>query len=120
MTSEAQKRASAKYEANSVKRIVFKMYPADEDIYKFLKSKQNTNDYLRQLIRRDMERQMIKMGNIAEPCCWKDEKDRPDSFFDCYWSKVNENNQWCGSDRCWNAGCLEAEKRAKEASNNQQ
>lgn len=54
MTSEAQKRASAKYEANSVKRIVFKMYPADADIYEHLKRQPNTNDYIRQLIRKDM------------------------------------------------------------------
>lgn len=55
MTSEAQKRASAKYEASNVKRIVFKMYPADADIYEHLKKQQNTNDYIRQLIRKDMQ-----------------------------------------------------------------
>lgn len=54
MTSEAQKRASAKYEASNVKRIVFKMYPNDFDIYEHLKKQPNTNDYIRQLIRKDM------------------------------------------------------------------
>lgn len=55
MTSEAQKRASAKYEASNVKRIVFKMYPSDADIYEHLKQQTNTNDYIRQLIRKDMQ-----------------------------------------------------------------
>ena len=54
MTSEAQKRASARYESSNVKRIVFKMYPADADIYEHLKKQPNTNDYIRQLIRKDM------------------------------------------------------------------
>ena len=54
MTSEAQKRASARYESSNVKRIVFKMYPNDFDIYEHLKKQPNTNDYIRQLIRKDM------------------------------------------------------------------
>lgn len=28
---------------------------------------------------------------------------------ECYFSQVNEKNQWTGSQRCWNAGCIEAD-----------
>ena len=29
---------------------------------------------------------------------------------ECYWSQVNEKNQWTGDERCWNAQCLVAKK----------
>ena len=35
--------------------------------------------------------------------CWK--KDKPASCYDCYCSKV-KNNQWTGSQKCFNAGCI--------------
>ena len=28
---------------------------------------------------------------------------------ECYFSQVNEKNQWTGTQRCWNAGCIVAE-----------
>ena len=55
MASEAQKRATAKYRAESVKQFVLRFYPADMELYEYLCTKENKNDYLRQLIRNDME-----------------------------------------------------------------
>lgn len=54
-TSEAQKRASAKYRKNNVKAIMFNLYPSDEDLLEFLESKKNRSSYIKELIRRDME-----------------------------------------------------------------
>lgn len=31
---------------------------------------------------------------------------------ECYWSQVNEKNQWTGSERCWNAQCLVAKEQS--------
>ena len=40
-TSEAQKRASAKYRKNNVKAIMFNLYPSDSDLIEFLEGKEN-------------------------------------------------------------------------------
>ncbi len=57
MTSEAQKRASAKYDANNTKRYGFKLnFNTDQDIIDHLDSIQNKQGYIKRLIRRDMER----------------------------------------------------------------
>ena len=39
-TSEAQKRASAKYRKNNVKAIMFNLYPSDSDLIEFLEGKE--------------------------------------------------------------------------------
>ncbi len=33
----------------------------------------------------------------------------------CYWSQVNERNQWTGDQRCWNAQCLVADIKKEQA-----
>ena len=50
-TSEAQKRASAKYRKNNVKAIMFNLYPSDKDLLEFLESKKNRSSYIKELIR---------------------------------------------------------------------
>ena len=55
MATDAQKRATAKYEKNNVKRVSLKFFPADRDIYDYLKSQDNMGGYLKSLIRKDME-----------------------------------------------------------------
>ena len=45
-TSEAQKRASAKYRKNNVKAIMFNLYPSDKDLLEFLESKKNRSSYI--------------------------------------------------------------------------
>ena len=53
-TSEAQKRASAKYRKNNVKAIMFNLYPSDSDLIEFLEGKENRSSYIKELIRKDM------------------------------------------------------------------
>lgn len=53
--SDAQRRASAKYRKQSVKRYDLSSYPADSDIYEWFASKLNEAGYLKDLIHADME-----------------------------------------------------------------
>lgn len=60
MSTEAQKRASAKYQKEKVKRVPVKFYPGDEELYEHVQSKkggEGINAYHRRLIREDMERE---------------------------------------------------------------
>lgn len=56
MASEAQKRASAKYDkANMVQRVV-RFSPNERDLLAHLDAHDNRAGYIKQLIREDMER----------------------------------------------------------------
>lgn len=55
--SEAQKRATAKYRKENVKQVVTRFYPGDEELYAYVKSKEGMGEYIKSLIRADMERQ---------------------------------------------------------------
>lgn len=57
MVSEAQKRASEKYRKNNVKQYILKFYPADRELFDYLSSKENRSQFLKDLIRADMEKQ---------------------------------------------------------------
>ena len=56
MVTEAQKRANAAYRKKSVKQLTMRFYPSDEDeaMYAWLKSRENTTEYLKALVRADM------------------------------------------------------------------
>lgn len=54
MTSEAQKRANKEYRKKNVKRVTIDFFPADEDVYLWLKSQKGMARYLKDLIRADM------------------------------------------------------------------
>lgn len=58
MVSEAQKRANAAYRKKSVKQLTVRFYPGDEDeaMYAWLKSRENTTEYIKALVRADMEK----------------------------------------------------------------
>lgn len=44
---------------------------------------------------------------ISNPAGCADPRERGDrTCVACYWSHVNDRNQWCGTDECWNSGCL--------------
>lgn len=56
MISEAQRRASNAYRKKT-KQIAMRFYPNNEDdekIYKWLKSQENTTEYLKNLVLKDM------------------------------------------------------------------
>ena len=54
--SEAQARATAKYRAAKVKRFLLTFYPKDADLYEHLQRQPQKAEYLRNLIRQDMEK----------------------------------------------------------------
>ena len=56
MVSEAQKRAVSAYRKKSVKQLTVRFYPSEEDeaMYRWLKSQENTTEYIKSLVRNDM------------------------------------------------------------------
>lgn len=56
MTYDSQKRATAAYRKRSVKQLVIRFYPNenDENMYAWLKEQGNTTEYIKSLIRNDM------------------------------------------------------------------
>ena len=54
--TEAQKRATAKYLKNNVKRAAVAFYPAEADLWEWLDAQPNKAGYIKRLIREDMER----------------------------------------------------------------
>lgn len=58
VATEAQRRATSSYRKRSVKQLVIRFYPNedDESIYKWLKEQDNTTEYIKSLIREDMSR----------------------------------------------------------------
>ena len=56
MVSDAGKRANGKYRKENVKSFNVKFFPADADIWEYFKGKDNRNRYIKDLIRKDMER----------------------------------------------------------------
>ena len=53
--SEARRRANAKYAKNNVRQVGLKFYPAEADLYEWVKSQENVQGYVKALIRADME-----------------------------------------------------------------
>lgn len=60
MASDAQKRANAKYRREKMRQIVVCFYPADMDLYDWVKSQPNITAYVKGLIRADMEERKSK------------------------------------------------------------
>ena len=54
--SDAQKRADAKYKKEKTKQIAFRFFPKEQDIYEHLCRQENKAQYIKRLIREDMER----------------------------------------------------------------
>ena len=56
MTYDSQKRATAAYRKRSVKQLVIRFYPNDDDqdMYTWLQAQNNTTEYIKNLIREDM------------------------------------------------------------------
>lgn len=57
MQTEAQRRAASNYR-KKVKQLTLRFYPysdADEEMYEWLKSQDNTTDYVKKLISVDMQ-----------------------------------------------------------------
>ena len=54
-TSEAQKRATAKYQRENTTSVSIRFMPSDADVLAWLRAQPNKAGYVKDLIRRDME-----------------------------------------------------------------
>lgn len=54
--TDAQRRATAKYNRDKVKAVNLRFYPSESDIYAHLAEQPNKQGYVKDLIRADMER----------------------------------------------------------------
>ena len=59
-TSEAQRRANAKYQKYNVKTHTLAFYPKDKELYEWLCAQSDRSAYLRELVRQDMQRHKQK------------------------------------------------------------
>lgn len=77
MVTEAQKRANAAYRKKSVKQLTMRFYPNDEDeaMYAWLKSQENTTEYLKALVRADMESRREEEGYLLIITAIDDERE---------------------------------------------
>lgn len=54
--SDAQRKANLKYKRENTKTISVTFFPKDMELYEYAKSKPNKAEYIRELIRADMEK----------------------------------------------------------------
>lgn len=56
MATDAQRRAASAYRKKSVRQVVMKFYPGEEDeaLYEWIRSHENVNRYLKSLVEQDM------------------------------------------------------------------
>lgn len=62
MATDAQGRATNRYRKEKVRQFNLKFFPADEDLYRWLAEQPRRNQYLKDLIRADMEGR-VSMGD---------------------------------------------------------
>ena len=55
MPSEAQKRATAKYQKEKMKQIAIRFSPNEMDMFEHIKSQPSIAGYIKRLVREDME-----------------------------------------------------------------
>jgi hypothetical protein len=56
MSSEALKRAKAKYKAEKVKKVLLEFYPTDAELLEHLEKQEKKQTYIKNLIREDMKK----------------------------------------------------------------
>lgn len=57
MATQAQLKATEAYRKKSIKTFSLKFFPADHDLYEHLQNQPKKAEYLRELIRKDMDKQ---------------------------------------------------------------
>ncbi len=55
MATQAQLKATEKYRKQNIKSFTLKFFPADHDLYEYLQQQPKKAEYLRDLIRKDMQ-----------------------------------------------------------------
>lgn len=66
MVTEVQGRASAKYRKEKVRQFNVKFFFADSDIYQWLGEQSQKNQFIKELIKADMERKVAKGGILGQ------------------------------------------------------
>ncbi len=56
MTSDAQKKATAKYRKENVRQISVRFYPSEQDLFEHMEKQGGRAAYIKGLIRADMEK----------------------------------------------------------------
>ena len=54
--TEAQRRAKAKYKSQNVKKILLEFYPSDIELYEKVQEQPNKQGYIKDLIRKDLNK----------------------------------------------------------------
>ena len=62
--TEAQKRAKQKYYDGKVKKILLEFYPSDIELYEKVQEQPNKQGYIKELIRKDLEANIIPRKSI--------------------------------------------------------
>ena len=57
MTKESKRASNSKYRSANTKQLVTRFFPVDMDVYEYAVSQDNTTQYIKNLIRADMEKQ---------------------------------------------------------------
>lgn len=60
MTSDAQKRASAKYRQTKVKQVNIKFFPSEQYLFDHMDKQGGRGSYIKRLIKEDYERENFK------------------------------------------------------------
>ena len=56
MVSDAKRKYQAKYRSEKTKQLVVRFFPSDMEVMEYAKSQENTTQYIKNLIRADMEK----------------------------------------------------------------
>lgn len=54
--TDAQKRATARYVKNNVHTLSVRFFPKDKDLWEWIATQDNKQEYMRELVRQDMEK----------------------------------------------------------------
>jgi hypothetical protein len=57
MSKESKRESNSKYRSANTKQLVARFFPSDMDVYEYAISQENTTQYIKNLIRADMEKQ---------------------------------------------------------------
>ena len=80
MSTEAQKRASAKYDKENTTQLLLKLNKkTDKDIIMELETKYSKSGYIKDLIRKDVAEMLEKRK--AELAKWNEEEDSEDTMY---------------------------------------
>lgn len=97
MATEAEKRATKKYDKENTVQVLLKLNKkTDKDILYELGTKYSKMGYIKDLIRKDIESMMEKRK--AELAKWNEEQDREDTMYELEVHRYNQYGEEIGGD----------------------